>query len=390
MPIITDVRAKSLSLFYKELYGSADAIPRHVLFPIPHAQVRPRDGAFATLVQITDDQGNTGIGEAVATMDPQINAEIVERLLKPILLGANPLDTEVLWQRMYHLNRLNGNSRGFMMEAISGVDIALWDLAGKILNLPVYQLLGGAFRTRIKTYASPVPIMDTVADAVRMAERFVEDGFSAIKVKIGYPSIQTDVEVVKAIRQEVGSDTEIMLDANGAYDAFTALTVERRLADYNIYWLEEPLPPEDADAYLALKRSVVTPLAAGECESAAYNYREWIDKRAVDVLQPNLSRVGGLTAARRISALADAHRIPISTHGVGAAVFLAATLHLCAAIPNFLIAEYNRRLNPLRDDMALEGFKLVDGHLEVPTGAGLGITLNPEFLERYSNNRFVR
>jgi D-arabinonate dehydratase/D-galactarolactone cycloisomerase len=154
MSTITDVRVFSLSLLYEKLYGSLQAVPYHVLWPIPHAQVRPRDGAFATLIQITDDEGRTGVGEAVATMAPQINAQIVERLLKPILIGENPLDIEVLWQRMYHLNRLNGYSRGFMMEAISGVDIALWDLAGKILNQPVYQLLGGAFRKRLSTYQS--------------------------------------------------------------------------------------------------------------------------------------------------------------------------------------------------------------------------------------------
>ncbi len=383
MTTITDVNVISLSLMYKDLYGSLDAVPHHVLWPIPHAQVRPRDGAFATIVQITDDEGRTGIGEAGATMAPQINAEIIERLLKPLLIGANPLDIEVLWQRMYHLNRLNGSSRGFMMEAISGVDIALWDLAGKTLNQPVYQLLGGAFRKKIHTYASPVPIMDSMTEAIRIAQGFAQDGFKAIKVKIGYPEIKTDVELVTAIRKSVGDDIDIMLDANGKYDSFTAMTVAHRVRDLNIYWLEEPLPAEDVDSYVALKRSVDIPLAAGECEATAYNYREWVDKRAVDVIQPNLARVGGLTAARRISALSDAHRIPISPHGVGAAVFLAATLHLCAAIPNFLTVEYNRRPNPLRDEMAQEGFVFEGGFLHVPEKPGLGITLSPEFIERY-------
>jgi D-arabinonate dehydratase/D-galactarolactone cycloisomerase len=316
-------------------------------------------------------------------MAPQINAQIVERLLKPILIGENPLDIEVLWQRMYHLNRLNGYSRGFMMEAISGVDIALWDLAGKILNQPVYQLLGGAFRKRLSTYASPIPIMESMTDAIQIAEGFVRDGFRAIKVKIGYPDIRTDVELVRMIRNCVGSDIDIMLDANGKYDAFTAMTVARRLENQDILWLEEPLPAEDVDGYVALKRSVDIPLAAGECESTAYNYREWIDRRAVDVIQPNLARTGGLTAARRTAFLADAHRIPVSPHGVGAAVFLAATLHLSAAIPNFLTVEYNRRPNPLRDDMAQEGFVFADGFLQVPDGPGLGITVNPEFIELY-------
>lgn len=383
MTSITDVKVISLSLFYEDLYGSLDAVPHHVLWPIPHAQIRPRDGAFATLVEIMDDEGHSGIGEAVATMAPQINAEIIERLLKPILIGANPLDIEVLWQKMYHLNRLNGYSRGFMMEAISGVDIALWDLAGKILNQPVYQLLGGAFRKEIQTYASPVPIIDSMSAAVSIAEGFAQDGFKAIKVKIGYPDLKTDIEVVTAIRKAVGDDIEIMLDANGKYDNFTALTVARRLRDLNIFWLEEPLPAEDVDSYVALKRSTDIPLAAGECESTSYNYREWVDKRAVDVLMPNLSRVGGLTAARRISALSDAHRIPIAPHGVGAAVFLATTLHLCAAIPNFLTVEYNRRPNPLRDEMAQEGFEFADGFLRVPERPGLGVSLSPEFIKRY-------
>lgn len=383
MAKIVDVESICLCLSYKELYGSGEAIPEHVLWPIPHAQIHPRAGAYATLVCITDDQGRVGIGEALAMSAPEVTAEIIEQLLKPVLVGANPLDTEVLWQRLYHSMRANGHSRGFMMEAISGADIALWDLAGKTLDLPVYQLLGGAFRKQIKTYASPVPVMANPSDAVRMAESFVKDGFSALKIKIGQPDLARDVSLVREVRATVGDAVELMLDANGAYDLFTALTIGRRLEPYNIYWLEEPFPPEDVDAYVALKRNLNVPLAAGECEATAYNYRDLIGRRAVDTVQPNVARMGGLTAARRLAALADAHNIPLAPHGVGSAVFLAASLHLSAAIPNFLIAEYNRRPNALRDALTAQPFEFDEGFLQVPGGPGLGISLNPDFLQRY-------
>jgi len=378
---IADVRTKRLSLLFKDTLGAN--IPYHVLYPIPHAQERPRDGAFATLVEIEDDKGRVGIGESLATMTPHITAEIIDRLLKPILLGQNSLDIEVLWQRMYRLNRLNGYSRGFMMEAISGVDIALWDLAGKVYQKPVYQLLGGAFRREIKAYASPVPIMEDLDEATGLAEQFVQSGFSAIKVKVGRSDIRDDIRLIERIRESVGEEVEIALDANGAYDVFTASTIGKRLEPYEIYWFEEPLPPEDVDAYVALKKNIRIPLAAGEAEATPYNYRDMVNKRAVDVVQPNIARNGGITAARRLSSLTDAHHLPIAPHGVGGAVFLAASLHLSAAIPNFLMIEYNRRLNPLRDDMTLAPFNFQQGCLQVPEGVGLGVELNPDFVQKH-------
>lgn len=379
-PRITRIETRALALLYKDWYSGE--IPEHVLWPIPHAQVTPRDGAYGTLVYVYDDAGHVGIGEAGSTMAPQVTAEIVNRLFAPVLIGQNPLDREVLWQKLYHIGRLNGQNRGFNMEALSGVDIALWDLAARILDVPVYQLLGGAFRHAIKTYASPIPIMGDDAAAIQLALRFVSDGFTGIKIKVGRPDLVRDVRLVKSIRAAVGDDIDLMLDANGAYDMFTALTLARRLQDSNILWFEEPFSSEDLDAYVALKRNVAIPLAAGEGEATSYNYAPWIDRRAVDVLQPNISRVGGLTAARRIAAMADAHHIPLSPHGVGGAVFLTATLHLCAAIPNFVSVEYNQRPNPLRDQLATAPLAFANGCLQVPEGPGLGVVLNDVLVEK--------
>lgn len=383
MPKIVDVRADCLALYYEDLYPSQEQIPEHVLWPIPHAQVTPRDGAFATIVQIEDDQGNVGIGECLATMAPQVTRQIIQSLFRPVLLGQNPLDTNVLWQRLYHIGRLNGQNRGFNLEAISGVDIALWDLAGKILDQPVYQLLGGKFRERVKTYASPIPVMKDRTAAIELGKSFVSDGFYAIKVKVGRPDYRQDIVLLAELRAALGEEIELMLDANGVYDAFTALEFGRRVAPYRIYWFEEPFPAEDIDAYIGLKRDLDIPLAAGECESTHYNYKDLITRRAVDVVQPNISRVGGFTAARKLAALAEAHNIPIAPHGVGGAIFLAASLHLSAALPNFLSLEYNRRPNPLRDDMAIGGFEFREGELSLPAGPGLGVQLNSEFLDKW-------
>ena len=382
MPKIVDVRPYCLAVYYKDLYSASGDIPKHVLWPIPHAQVTPRDGSFATIVEIEDDQGNIGMGECLATMAPQVTQQIIKTLFAPVLLGENPLDMHVLWQRLYHIGRLNGQNRGFNLEAISGIDIALWDLAGKILDQPIYQLLGGKFRDQIKTYASPVPIMEKQTEAIALAESFVRDGFAAIKVKVGRPDFRKDIDLVRGIRSALGNDIQIMLDANGAYDTLTALKFGQGVAPFDVFWFEEPFYPEDVDVYLGLKRDIAIPLAAGECESTHYNYKKLIISRAVDVVQPNISRVGGFTAARNVAAMADAHNIPVAPHGVGGAIFLAASLQFSAAIPNFISLEYNRRPNPLREGLIDGGFDFQNGCLSIPSGPGLGIQINPKSLKK--------
>jgi L-alanine-DL-glutamate epimerase-like enolase superfamily enzyme len=224
--------------------------------------------------------------------------------------------------------------------------------------------------------------MKNQSDAITLAESFVEDGFTAVKVKVGDPDFRKDIDLVREIRSALGDDIEIMLDANGAYDTLTALKFAQGVAPFDIFWFEEPFYPEDVDAYLGLKRDTDIPLAAGECESTHYNYKNLITSRVVDVVQPNISRVGGFTAARNVAVMADAHNIPVAPHGVGGAIFLAASLHFSAAIPNFISLEYNRRPNPLRDGLIDEGFDFQNGYLSIPSGPGLGIQIDNQTLEK--------
>lgn len=344
---------------------------------------------YATLVEVTTDDGLTGVGECISRKAPQVTAAVVDALLTPLLLGRDPRDIAGLWEQMFAQLRRWGHSRGFVLEAMSGVDTALWDLLARNAGEPLYRSLRGAGRDPVACYASKVYLTDIkrmATEAAAMTRR----GFRAIKVQIGRTEalggLRADVESVRAIRESVGPDVAIMLDANGAYDAATAIRLGRQLEPFDITWLEEPVPPDDISGYELVRRGQAVPLAAGESEFGIFGFRDLIERRAVDVLQPEIARIGGFTAALRLGALAYAYNLRIAPHtGFSAGVAHLATLHLAAAVPNFMTYEYmlpellsadGYTENPLRDIFTAPFPEPREGALDLPQGPGLGLEVD--------------
>lgn len=348
-------------------------------------------GAFptfsATLVEIRTDEGLTGIGEAIVRKAPQVTRAVVEQMLAPVLLGRDPHDVEGLWDEMFQQLRGWGHWRGFVFEAMSGVDTALWDILGKSAGLPVYKVLGGAGRPRVPCYASSVYFAD-IPQMVAQAKEQIASGHTAIKVKIGRSRAmggrRTDVASVKAIRDALGPDIDIMLDVNSAYDAATAIKVCRQLEGEDITWIEEPVPPDDLEGYRRVRESQAIPVAAGESEFGVFGFRELIARGAIDILQPDVARVGGFTGARRVGVLAHAYNLRYAPHtGFSAGISHLASLHVAAAVPNLMTYEYFYAPNPLRD-LFTEPFPVPqEGMIAVPQRPGLGLELDERIVRSF-------
>jgi galactonate dehydratase len=340
------------------------------------------------LVEVRTDSGMVGYGECLARYSPRIWAGIVEDLLAPLIVGADPFDTERLWERMFRdLRSFSGHSRGMLVEAIAGVDIALWDIKAKVTGLPLYALLGGATRTRLRAYASSIMQQDLGAMEAEAA-RLVERGFRAIKIKVGV-GIERDAATVRAIRRVVGDSIDLMLDANGAYRAPEAIELAARVSDLGITWLEEPVVSDDLDGYERIRAATAVPIAAGEAEYTRFGAKELLVRGLVDVVQPDVARSGGFSETRKIIDLASAHHVAYAPHvGFSGIVCVAATLHLAAAVVNFMTYECIHTANPLRERLATTTIggpdQLVDGEIPVPAGPGLGIDLDLDFLKRYT------
>lgn len=335
------------------------------------------------IVEVNTDEGVVGVGECFSRFVPEATRLIIEKGFKPMLIGEDPFDTEVLWKKMYNIMRPRGHSRGFVVEAISGIDTALWDIMGRALNMPLYKLLGGPFRKRIKVYASSLMFGDT-QDLIRQAQEYVEEGFNAIKMKIGYGP-ETDIQRVKAVKDAIGNDVGIMVDANCAYSVPTAIKVGKKLEKYDVYWFEEPIPPENVEGYIEVSRALDIPIAAGESAFTRYDFRDIVTKHAVDIIQPSIARGGGVSEIRKIIDIASMYDIPVAPFtGLCSAVGLAATLHLSASISDFLIQELEQLPNPLRESLSTERIDIPkDGYLKIPEKPGLGIELNRYALQSY-------
>ncbi len=365
--------------------------------PSPWEEYPPRWRMRATysetintvIVRVSTDAGLIGYGEAKAPVAPDATREIVRDLLTPCVLGADPLDIDVLWERMYSTMRLRAHQSGFLLEAISGIDIALWDLAGKALRVPVCTLLGGAYRDRIKVYASGLPGLkapgDTAAarDLQQAARDLVARGFRAIKLAVGF-GVNADAETVRLVREAVGDDVLVLCDAAGNYDAAQAGRLGRILERFGVGWLEAPVPPEHIDEHAVLARSLDLPIAT-DLLSTRYQVRDFLVRGALDIVQPDVCRSGGLSECRRIAHLADVFGAGCAPHvSIGSAIQFAATAHLAAALPNFVIMEYWIGENPLGDAVLRSPLRLEDGMLVLPGGAGLGLDIVEDALLRHA------
>ena len=350
----------------------------------------------ATIVEISTDAGITGWGEAFnqGLEPPQISAAAIDFALKPLLLDADPLETEVLWHRMYHQTRDFGR-KGSVVAAISAVDIALWDIAGKHFGVPIATLLGGFFRQSVTAYATGFYRVSGQGEAARLAEEAIthyEAGFRAMKVKLGY-GLEDDLEVMAAIKRALGSrEVTLMADTNHAYGLGDALRLGNALQQYDLRWYEEPVVPEDYDGYRTLREKLDMPIAGGENEHTLYGFRELIGGGCVDVAQPDIGSAGGFSACRHIAALAQSHGVQVNPHVWGSGIAQAASLQLIAALPvshhavfpTQPILEYDTSSHPFRSDLISPAVVQRNGSVDIPQGPGLGIEVNRDVLQRYA------
>ncbi len=352
---------------------------------------RTTAGRQAALAVVESDDGLYGTGEAFYFGGPaRIAADLIEGALGPLILGEDPLDTRVLWDRMYNLTRDQGQ-KGVVLSAISAVDIALWDLKGKALGLPVHKLLGGGYRKRARCYATglyePLGVQDVAKALAEEAQSYVAEGFGGMKLKVGY-GIERDLEYTAAVRKAIGTDVHLMVDANHGYNVNEARRLIRLLEPFDIHWFEEPVVPEDVDGYRELRKRSKIAIAGGECEYTRYGFRNLIERRAVDILQPDLCAAGGFSELVNIIALASAAHLPLIPHVWGTNIGLAASLQLYAVLPHFPERrfpdepwfELDRTPHPFREGVSVERFVPDKGYLEIPTRPGIGITLDEEFI----------
>jgi len=349
------------------------------------------------IVELTTDEGVTGWGESLChgLQPPEIAATIVQFALKPIVVGQDPFDVDVLWERMYNLTRPYGQ-KGAVPNAMSAVDIAIWDCMGRALGKPVHKLLGGAYRHDVQPYATGFYRVDGKsypADAVAEAKRHQANGFTAMKLKTGF-GVEEDIDYIHGVRNGIGPGPKLMIDANHAYNVSSARRILKAIEPADIHWFEEPISPEDIDGYRELKTLTSIYLAAGENEFTKIGFREWIARRAVDILQPDLCSAGGFTECRKISALAQAWHMPIIPHVWASGIGLAAALQFIATLPPAPLAlkpiepmlEYDQSAHPFRQDLIFGAIRMEQGRVRIPDGPGLGVDVNRDVIDRYKQN----
>ena len=347
------------------------------------------DQRSTALVKVTTDDGLVGWGEGAA-------ADLIDGLLAPLLIGQDPMDRAGLWERMFHALYNGNNAVGLAGSALSALDIALWDLAGKATGLPLCALLGGKVRDKIAVYATGLyytegEFPDRLLDEARA---YVAAGFKGMKTKVGGLSIAEDVARVRALREAIGPDIHLMVDANEAYNATAAIRIGQKLAELDLVWFEEPVNAQDLDAYLEVKAALPMAIAGGENLRTRYEFKPYLTRRAYDIVQPDVMHCGGITEMQRICAMANACGIQVNPHVWGSPVMIAATLHLAATLPpcppahnaqpyvQEPVMEFDRTPNAIRQELCAVPFDQEDSFVRVPTGPGLGIEVDEGVVER--------
>jgi D-galactarolactone cycloisomerase len=343
----------------------------------------------ALLVEIEAADGTVGWGESYGPARP--NAAVIEAM-KPLLIGADALASEAIWERLYGAFRDHGQ-KGLPVQALSGIDIALWDLKGRHFGVPAHRLMGGPVRTEVKAYATGLYRREAGDPRDYLAEEaagYVAEGFAAMKLKVGF-GVAEDAEVARAVRAAIGPDVALMIDANHAYDATRAIGLGRRVADLSIGWFEEPVPPEDLAGYAEVRARQPIPVAGGECEFTRFGFRELLVRRAVDLVQPDTCAAGGLSECVKIAAMANAHGVRYVPHVWGTGVALAAALQLLAVLPHNPpclhpeqpLLEFDRTAHPIRQAILAEPIEHERGTVRIPEGPGLGIEVDRAALARF-------
>ena len=356
----------------------------------------------AHIVEVFTDEGVTGIGEVFGSGNIALgNSAIIDKVIKPMIIGDNPLYTESIWHKVYNNLRDHGQ-KGMPIQCLSGVDIALWDIIGKVYGKPLYVLLGGKFRNNIKVYGYGMlfrKVKDLAQSFAEEAVKLKEMGFDAIKMKIG-KSPEEDIILVESVRNAIGYNIKLMVDANHAYNTSVSIPLGRELERLKVYWFEEPVAPEDIEGYLETKNSLDIPIAGGECEFTRWGFKNLISNRCVDILQPEVCACGGITEFRKIVAMASSWGIPIVPHVWGSSIAIAVNIHIIASLPDVPGAfspvepmlEYDTTPNIFREKLSVEPINVLDnvkknkGYIEILEKPGIGIELERRLLKHYKIN----
>jgi L-rhamnonate dehydratase len=347
---------------------------------------------YVCLVKVSTDAGITGWSDvetqphvAKAVVDAPASGSGMFEGLRLLAVGQDPFETEALWDRLYRGSIYYGR-RGAAIQVMSAIDIACWDIMGKAVGVPVYKLLGAGFRERVRAYAST--LFRPTPEAMRAATTaYRERGFTAIKFGWGVfgEDAERDVRLVAAAREAAGDETALMIDAGWLVRRTPKEAVEmvRRLEPYRPFWIEEPLAPDDYDGYRYLAEHTETRIAAGEQEATFWGFDTLIHRAKLDVVQPDLSRCGGLTVARKIADLAELRNVAVCPHAWLTDLLTAASLHLNAYLKQSLYLEYNVSASPILRDLCREPIRMEDGFIPVPQAPGLGVEANEAVVERY-------
>ena len=359
----------------------------------------------AHLVEVETDEGITGWGECFGPGNIALaNKYIVEKVIQPLIKGDNPLKKEYIWHKVYNLLRDSGQ-KGMPIQALSGIDIGLWDILAKKSNLPLYQLLGGKTNDKIPVYGYGMMLQKKTVDELcelfkNEANQIKEKNFKAMKMKIGLGP-KEDLKLVSAVRDTIGSEFKLMVDANHAYNKNDALYVGKGLDEMNIYWFEEPVAPEDYDGYKELKEKLKTNIAGGEAEFTKYGWNQLIKNNCIDIAQPEVCGLGGITEYLKVSALAQSNFIPIVNHVWGSALSVAVNLHLLTTLPDMpgglfptksMLEFDTTEKNIFITDLAEEKFSILDqvknknGFASPLENIGIGINPNKDFIKKYEYN----
>ena len=353
------------------------------------------------LVEVQTDEGITGWGECFGPGPIAVaNKGIVEGVIQPMVLGMDPMDRDVIWHKVYNLMRDHGQ-KGMPMQSLSGVDIALWDIAGKVAGLPLHKLIGGAHRTKIRAYGYGMmlkreSVEDHVARFTDEAAAILDMGFTATKMKVGLGP-KADVKLCEAVAKGVGENGRFMVDANHCYTTSDAFYVGRALEELDAYWFEEPVAPEDLDGYRELRAGLKVNISGGEAEFGRWGWRNILENRGLDIAQPEVCALGGISEYLRVLALCHAHFTPVINHVWGSAIAVATNIQLLAAMPPMQggltpwepMLEFDTTHNLFRDNLLAKPLdiqgqvKRNDGFVTIPEGPGIGVEPDKDFIKKY-------
>jgi galactonate dehydratase len=368
--------------------------PKLKITDVRTAQVRVH--GLQTHIRVYTDQGLFGQGEST---DAAVGTVSLVNQFRRFLVGQDPLNVDALWERIRVSGIFAGAQGGQYVTALTGVEIALWDLAGKALGLPIYQLLGGRFRDKVRIYCDSDMEDPLGPESDKKLPSIKDQGFTAMKIdlddatdphrfdRVNWTANNAEVDRmvswVKHVRESIPKEMELACDMHGRYDAATAKRVAKELEPFRLLWLEEVVPPENIDAMVDIHHSTSTPIAAGENLYMRWGYRELLSKNAVDIIQPDFQKTGGLSEGRKIANLAQTYYLPVAPHCVVSPIGMMSTAHLCASIPNFLVCEWHWINFPdLWKNWVKEGEIIQKGYVSVTDKPGLGVEMNEEVARR--------